>query len=146
MQVLLEIKQLWALSLPAGRVNATLLLSSPLRVASSVFRRAKREPVGSPCGNLVSKTATPWRPALEAPHWVRWDDCVISVYFVTCFLDNIVRLYIRRQERNAFYHWRPKIHRLLFLWHPAWLLWSWSIKGERKWTTFRMSETLNAAY
>lgn len=48
----------------------TVFLSSPLRVVSSGCRRAKREQDESPCGDLESKTATLWRPPLEAPLWV----------------------------------------------------------------------------
>lgn len=54
--------------------------SSPLRAASSVSRRAKRERVGSQCGNLASETATPWRPASEAPLWVISGGCLTVVH------------------------------------------------------------------
>lgn len=53
----------------------SIFLSSPSRAVSSGCRRAKREQDGSPCGNLASKTATPWRPVSEAPLWVSLHLC-----------------------------------------------------------------------
>lgn len=48
----------------------TIRLSSPLRVVSSGCKRVRKERGASPCGDLASKTATLWKPALEARLWV----------------------------------------------------------------------------
>lgn len=68
-----------------------VFLSSPLRVVSSGCRRAKREQDESPCGDLASKTATLWRPPLEAPLWVSLDVCkCVSVCALECPLCQVL--------------------------------------------------------
>lgn len=48
----------------------TIHFSSTLRVVSSGCKRARKERGASPCGDLASKTATLWKPALEDRLWV----------------------------------------------------------------------------
>lgn len=65
--------------------SESLCISSPLRVVSFGCRGAKRERDESPCGDLASRTATQWRPPLEAPLWVSSDFpmCVCCVCVCT---------------------------------------------------------------
>lgn len=128
----------WYLSVETFRIelqhlNYTVLLSSPSRAVNSGCKRAKREQDESPCGGLASETATLWKPALEAPLWVSLDFPNVCVYVHKLALvwRCIICLTARRQERNTFYYSRPEVPGLLFLWHPAGLLWPWSSKGER---------------
>ena len=63
-----------------------LPLSSPSRAVNSGCRSAKREQDESPCGDLVSETATRWRPRSEAPLWVSSDFLNVSVNVRWCKL------------------------------------------------------------
>lgn len=113
--------------------ECVVLFSSLSRAVSSGYRRAKREQDELPCGDLALETATLWRQPSEAPLWasVDFSGVFVCVHMSDVSCKTIIGLAHRWQERNTFYYSRPKILRLLLLWHSAGLLWPWSDKGER---------------